>query len=83
MDGIMGDETALICSHYCCGGHSGLKMYEEENINKSVANLHRRGIQCHFHAIGDMAVKMSLNAVEHAWKMTPNIESPRHFISHN
>lgn len=30
-----------------------------------------------------MAVKMSLNAVEHAWKMTPNIESPRHFISHN
>lgn len=44
MDGIMGDETALICSHYCCGGHSGLKMYEDDRINNSVANLHKRGI---------------------------------------
>ena len=60
---------------------SGLSMVEPEALKRHVTSLDRLGFQCHFHAIGDRAVRECLDAIETALEANgPN--DHRHHIAH-
>ena len=56
-------------------------MVEPENLKVAVTQLDADGFQVHFHAIGDAAIRQSLDAVEAARKANGDRGS-RHHISH-
>lgn len=60
---------------------SGIPMVEPEALRNIVSRLDAEGFQVHFHAIGDAAIRQSLDAVEQA--INDNGRSGnRHHISH-
>ena len=71
-DGITENKTAAMLDPYvmphcsCRGDDSGISFLEPEKLNGYVALLDGLGVQVHFHAIGDRAVRESLDAVEYA-----------------
>jgi predicted amidohydrolase YtcJ len=74
-DGVMGSFTAVLLEPYAQGG-TGLRMYEPELLRHIVGLLDREGFQVHVHAIGDGAVRESLDAFEGASR------DARHQICH-
>jgi predicted amidohydrolase YtcJ len=61
--------------------NSGLSQVEPEALKRHVTSLDRLGFQCHFHAIGDRAVRECLDAIEAALEANgPN--DHRHHIAH-
>jgi hypothetical protein len=61
--------------------NAGLSQVEPEALKRYVPELDRLGFQCHFHAIGDRAVRECLDAIEAAL----NANGPhdhRHHIAH-
>ena len=83
MDGVYEDKTAYTHHHYCCVDHHGLKHFDEKELNHFAALLHKKGIRCHIHAIGEQAVRMALDALENAHEQNPGTPDPRHYIAHN
>ena len=88
VDGVLESKTAALEEPYIGKDENdfGIKNFEEDQLNEHVAKLHANGIQAHFHAIGDRAVRMALDAVEYAKKKAgenTNIKDPRHYIAHN
>lgn len=86
-DGVTENKTAAMLEPYtvphcsCRGGERGMSFLEPEKLNRYVALLDSHGVQVHFHAIGDRAVRESLDAVEAA--RTRNGESGVvHHIAH-
>ena len=71
-DGVTENKTAAMLDPYvmphcsCRGDDSGISFLEPEKLNGYVALLDGLGVQVHFHAIGDRAVRESLDAVEYA-----------------
>ena len=71
-DGVTENKTAAMLDPYvmphcsCLGDDSGISFLEPEKLNGYVALLDGLGVQVHFHAIGDRAVRESLDAVEYA-----------------
>lgn len=65
-DGVIEAHTAALLEPYLGVGHRGELNYEPEKLNRIVAALDRAGFQVHIHAIGDWAVRASLDALEHA-----------------
>ncbi|TAM70117.1 MAG: amidohydrolase [Microbacteriaceae bacterium] len=71
-DGVTENRTAAMLDPYvapvcsCGGGDRGISFLEPERLNHYVALLDSHGVQVHFHAIGDRAVRESLDAVEEA-----------------
>ncbi|MET8144206.1 amidohydrolase [Sphaerisporangium sp. NPDC005288] len=65
-DGIAENFTAAVIEPYCnCGpDQRGLSYVDPELLKGYVAELDRRGFQVHFHAIGERAVRESLDALE-------------------
>jgi predicted amidohydrolase YtcJ len=75
LDGVMENFTAALLEPYADpheqGGcrhelGSGRLFVEPEVVEAAVAMLAAEGFQVHFHAIGDRAVRLALDAVEHA-----------------
>jgi len=64
MDGVMEDKTGLIHNHYCCTDHHGLQPFNEKELKSHACYLHKRGIQCHIHAVGDAAIKLALDSFD-------------------
>jgi predicted amidohydrolase YtcJ len=61
--------------------NSGLSQVEPEALKRHVTALDRLGFQCHFHAIGDRAIRECLDAIEAALEANgPN--DHRHHIAH-
>jgi predicted amidohydrolase YtcJ len=56
-------------------------MIEPDLLRAAVIELDRRGFQCHFHAIGDGAVRLALDAVQAA-RETNGPSDHRHHIAH-
>ena len=82
VDGVLEGETAALLEPYIGrGGASGMLLQEPETLNATVADLDARGVQVHFHAIGDRAVRAALDAVEHA-RRGNGAGNNRHHISH-
>jgi len=60
---------------------SGLSMVEPQALKRHVTDLDRHGFQCHFHAIGDRAVRECLDGIEAALE-TNGPSDHRHHIAH-
>lgn len=85
-DGIIEGFTAAMIEPYLDADgkpsdRSGPSFIEPAALDRAVARLDALGFQCHFHAIGDRAVRESLDAIEAALEANgPN--DHRHHIAH-
>ena len=67
MDGSLGSRTAALKEPYSDDpGNSGLPQYSQDKINKMAVERATFGFQLGFHAIGDKAAAMALDAFEEA-----------------
>jgi len=83
-DGVMENYTAVVLEPYKLKGQKdvrGIPMVEPKLLKKAVTQLDAEGFQVHFHAIGDGAVRQSLDAVEAARAANGDL-GHRHHISH-
>lgn len=81
-DGVMENFTAAMLEPYIGqDGKKGIPMIEPELLKKAVTALDAADFQVHFHAIGDAAIRQSLDAVEAALQANGNLGN-RHHISH-
>lgn len=81
-DGVMENYTAAMLEPYLLeGSPSGIPMIEPEALKTIVSALDAEGFQVHFHAIGDAAIRQSLDAVAQA-RADNGAEGGRHHISH-
>lgn len=83
-DGVMENYTAVVLEPYKLPGKKdvrGIPMIEPELLKQAVTKLDAEGFQVHFHAIGDGAVRQSLDAVEAARDANGDL-GHRHHISH-
>ena len=63
MDGSLGSRTAALNAAYADDpGNSGIPRYEQSKLNMMVVERVQSGFQLGFHAIGDRAVAMALDA---------------------
>ena len=81
-DGVMENYTAAMLEPYLIPGEvRGIPMVEPEFLKQAVTAIDAAGFQVHFHAIGDGAIRQSLDAVEAARKANGPGDN-RHHISH-
>ncbi len=81
-DGVMENYTAVMLEPYLTEYDTrGIPMVEPEFLKEAVSLLDAAGFQVHFHAIGDGAIRQSLDAIEEALKRNGNLDH-RHHISH-
>jgi predicted amidohydrolase YtcJ len=83
-DGVMENYTAVVLEPYKLPGKKdvrGIPMVQPELLKQAVTKLDAEGFQVHFHAIGDGAVRQSLDAVEAARDANGDL-GHRHHISH-
>jgi predicted amidohydrolase YtcJ len=86
LDGVIENFTAYLLDPYLDGsgtptGNRGMPMADPRSLPGQVTSLHREGFQVHFHAIGDGAVRLALDAMEAAVRA----EGPkdlRHHVAH-
>ena len=81
-DGVMENYTAVLLEPYHVPGQTkGIPMVEPEFLKKVVTAIDAAGFQVHFHAIGDGAIRQSLDAVEESIYENGRL-GHRHHISH-
>jgi predicted amidohydrolase YtcJ len=85
-DGIAENFTAAMIEPYldscgCQTANSGLSYVDPQQLADSVTRLDAEGFQVHFHAIGDRAVRESLDAVSAA-RSANGPSDHRHHIAH-
>ena len=71
LDGVAETGTAALLEPYlnkcgCATANRGSSFIDPTELPKYVAELDRLGFQCHFHALGDRAVRDALDAVDAA-----------------
>jgi predicted amidohydrolase YtcJ len=82
LDGVMENYTAVMLEPYLIPGEvRGIPMLDPEVLKQVVTAIDAAGFQAHFHAIGDAAIRQSLDAVEAARKANGPGDN-RHHISH-
>jgi hypothetical protein len=82
-DGVIESRTAAMLAPYAGSSSSGSPNYSADELNRIVALLDRRGWQIEVHAIGDRAVRMTLDAFERAAAANPApARGRRHRIEH-
>ncbi len=82
VDGVMETHTAALLKPYCDRpGNSGPLLVEPEPLAKLVTAFDGKGFQVHVHAIGDRAVRVTLDAFERAYQVNKR-EDARHHIAH-
>lgn len=85
MDGSLGSRTAALKAPYTDDpANSGLPRYAQEKLNTMAVERTNAGFQLGFHAIGDRAVKMALDAFSAALCRDNTCTSDRRFrIEHS
>jgi hypothetical protein len=86
LDGIIENGSAKLTSPYLeADGQptdkSGLDFIEPERLTAAVTRLDALGFQCHFHAIGDGASRLALDACEAALAANGRTDG-RHHVAH-
>lgn len=82
LDGVMENYTAAMLEPYLVEGASrGMLMMGEDDLDAAVQALDAAGFQVHVHAIGDRAVRVSLDAFEAALAANGDSDN-RHHIAH-
>jgi predicted amidohydrolase YtcJ len=72
MDGSLGSRTAALNAPYADDpGNSGIPRYQQDQLNAMAIERQRAGFQLGFHAIGDRAVGMALDAFAAAQQSQP------------
>ncbi|MDN3026837.1 amidohydrolase [Streptomyces sp. S.PB5] len=71
LDGVAETGTAALLDPYldkcgCATANRGTSFIDPEQLPKYVTELDALGFQCHFHALGDRAVRDALDAIEAA-----------------
>jgi len=90
MDGSLGSRTAAMKSPFADDpANSGLPQYKQDGLNRMSSERAAAGFQLGFHAIGDKAAAMALDAFSHAesglpvsGSMAVPAKSPRNRIEH-
>lgn len=80
LDGTVDAKTAVMLEPYV-GGGTGLPMWSQADLDRTVAAYDRAGIQVQLHAIGDGAIRMALDAYEHAARVN-GPRDRRHRVEH-
>ena len=82
-DGVIEAQTAALLEPYSdrSDGFRGDLQNPPDDLNKAVIALDAANFQIHFHAIGDRAIRVSLDALEHAQKANGSRDG-RHHLSH-
>ena len=86
LDGVVENFTGSMLESYLDGaghqtGNTGIDFLEPDRLREIVVELDSRGFSCHFHAIGDAAVRSGLDAVEAA-RLANGWMGTRHTICH-
>ena len=81
-DGSLGAQTALLAEPYADKPDSrGIRIYEPETLKSIAADAQAKGFQLAIHAIGDQAMRETIDAIEFALRGESN-ELHRHRIEH-
>ncbi len=80
LDGTVDAKTACMLEPYV-GGGNGEPFMSQDDLNVAVVKYDRAGIQVEIHAIGDCAIRMALDAYEHAAKAN-GTTGRRHRVEH-
>lgn len=80
LDGTVDAKTAFMLEPYV-GGGTGLPMWAQADLDRTVAAYDRAGLQVELHAIGDGAIRQALDAYEHAAKVN-GPRDRRHRVEH-
>ncbi len=81
-DGVIESGTAALIEPYLTrAGSRGELNFEPDRLAKFVTRLDREGFQVHIHAIGDRAIRVSLDAHEAAQRANGRRDA-RHHIAH-
>jgi len=81
IDGALGPRTAALKEPYADGSKSTVLIYPPEEFDRRVLAAHRGGWQIGVHAIGDLAVELTVQAYEKAQTAFPRPD-PRHRVEH-
>ncbi len=82
-DGVIESKTAAMLAPYVGIKSAGAPNMSAAEMNRIVALFDQRGWQIQIHAIGDRAIRMSLDAFEHAAKVNPApARGRRHRLEH-
>jgi predicted amidohydrolase YtcJ len=80
---VIESRTAAMLAPYANSTTSGAPNLSADDLNRVVALLDRRALQVQIHAIGDRAIRMSLDALEHAASVNPApARGRRHRLEH-
>lgn len=71
VDGVIEGSTAEVIEPYEGTHDHGLPNWSREDLLKAVAHFDALGFQIHLHAIGDMAIRHALDAIENAQHVNP------------
>ena len=81
-DGSLGAQTALLAEPYADKpGTRGLRIYEPADLKHKARDAQAKGFQLAIHAIGDQAVRETLDAIEYALAAESN-QRHRHRVEH-
>jgi predicted amidohydrolase YtcJ len=85
LDGVAENHTAALLDPYldgcgCATDNRGLTFIDPGRLGRYVCELDAAGFQVHFHALGDRAVRLALDAVEQARRT--NGPGGRHHLAH-
>jgi predicted amidohydrolase YtcJ len=82
MDGVLESHTAALLEPYLDRrGDRGTPILEADALNRLATALDKAGFQIHIHAIGDRAIRLSLDTFEAAQKANGRRDA-RHHIAH-
>ncbi len=82
-DGSLGAHTALLAEPYTDAPRTrGIRIYEPGDLKVKCADAQAKGFQLAIHAIGDQAMRETLDAIEHALGSAGDNRIHRHRIEH-
>jgi len=81
VDGGPGAGTSLMYDRSLRAANRSYVYHDQRTLDRIVLQAHRTGLQVAFHATGDRAIDMAINAVEAALNASPR-ENHRHRIEH-
>ena len=83
VDGVVESQTAAMLAPYATSRVAGTPAFTPEQLTRIVTTLDARGWQVFAHAIGDRAIRMTLDAYQHAAQVNPPFDrGRRHRIEH-
>ena len=82
MDGVTDSRTAFMLNDYPeVPGHRSVALFPPQTFNRIATEIDRRGLQIAVHAIGDAAVRTTIDGFEAAQKAN-GVRDSRHRIEH-